>query len=64
MQAAASSILRVNAIDQGLVRREFLLRLKHAFDEQHIRQPQMTVMLLGSQAGQAIEDSSRTDPPK
>ena len=56
--------LRVNAIDQGLVRREFLLRLKHAFDEQHIRQPQMTVMLLGSQAGQAIEDSSRTDPPK
>ncbi len=56
--------LRVNAIDQGLVRREFLLRLKHAFDEQHIRQPQMTVMLLGSQAGQGIEGSSRTDAAK
>jgi len=39
----------VHAIDQGIVRREFLLRLKQAFDAQHIRQPQMTVLLVGSQ---------------
>jgi small conductance mechanosensitive channel len=37
---------RVPAVDQGPVRREFLLRLKRVFDEQKIRQPQMQVSLV------------------
>ena len=42
--------VRVHALDQATVRREFLLRLKHAFDKKQIRQPQMTVMLVGAPA--------------
>lgn len=38
---------RVPAVDQGPVRREFLLRLKRAFDEKKIRHPQMAVSVLG-----------------
>jgi moderate conductance mechanosensitive channel len=37
---------RVPAVDQGPVRREFLLRLKRIFDAQKIRQPQMRVTLI------------------
>ncbi len=40
---------RVPAVDQGPVRREFLLRLKCVFDEQKIRQPQMLVSLVNGQ---------------
>ncbi len=38
---------RVPAVDQGPVRREFLLRLKCVFDQRKIRQPQMKVNLIG-----------------
>lgn len=50
--------IRVHAIEQGNVRREFLMRLKHAFDAKRIRQPQMTVMLVGSQAPAHESESS------
>jgi small conductance mechanosensitive channel len=40
---------RVPAVDQGPVRREFLMRLKCVFDAQKIRQPQMMVSLVGGQ---------------
>lgn len=38
---------RVPAVDQGPVRREFLLRLKRAFDDLKIRHPQMGVSMTG-----------------
>jgi len=38
---------RVPAVDQGPVRREFLLRLKRAFDDLKIRHPQMAVSMTG-----------------
>ncbi len=41
---------RVPAVDQGPVRREFLLRLKRVFDEQKIRHPQMAVSMTGGRA--------------
>ena len=40
--------ISVRALEQANVRREFLLRLKHAFDKNGIRQPQATVMLVGA----------------
>lgn len=40
--------IRVRALEQASVRREFLLRLKHAFDKRKIRQPQTTVLLVGA----------------
>ncbi len=39
---------RVPAVDQGPVRREFLLRLKRVFDEQKIRHPQTAVSMIGA----------------
>jgi small conductance mechanosensitive channel len=41
---------RVPAVDQGPVRREFLLRLKRVFDELKIRHPQMAVSMTGGGA--------------
>ncbi len=41
---------RVPAVDQGPVRREFLLRLKCIFDELKIRHPQMAVSMTGGGA--------------
>ena len=38
--------LKVHALEQAQVRREFLLRLKQAFDQRGIRQPTNTMMLL------------------
>ena len=38
--------LKVHALEQANVRREFLLRLKQVFDERRIRQPMNTLMLL------------------
>jgi small-conductance mechanosensitive channel len=42
------SRIRVRALEQANVRREFLLRLKHEFDKGEIRQPKTTVMLVGA----------------
>ena len=38
--------LKVQALEQANVKREFLLRLKQQFDEHRIRQPRNTVMML------------------
>ena len=38
--------LKVRALEQSNVKREFLLRLKQAFDKAHIQQPRSTVTLL------------------
>jgi moderate conductance mechanosensitive channel len=43
--------MKVRALEQSNVRREFLMRLKQAFDQHDIQQPKSTVMLLGSPAG-------------
>jgi moderate conductance mechanosensitive channel len=40
--------LKVRALEQANVKREYLLRLKHAFDAADIQQPKSTVMLVGS----------------
>src|SRR5688572_28871938 len=40
--------LKVRALEQANVKREYLLRLKHAFDAGDIQQPKSTVMLVGS----------------
>jgi moderate conductance mechanosensitive channel len=39
--------LKVQALEQANVRREYLLRLKHAFDQAEIQQPRSTMTLLG-----------------
>jgi moderate conductance mechanosensitive channel len=38
--------LKVQALEQANVKREFLLRLKQQFDEKRVRQPRNTVMML------------------
>jgi moderate conductance mechanosensitive channel len=40
--------MKVRALEQSNVRREFLMRLKQAFDRHDIQQPRSTVMLLGN----------------
>jgi small-conductance mechanosensitive channel len=40
--------LKVRALEQANVKREYLLRLKHAFDAADIQQPRSTVMLVGN----------------
>ena len=40
--------IKVRALEQANVRREYLLRLKHAFDRADIQQPRSTVTLLDS----------------
>jgi small conductance mechanosensitive channel len=47
--------LKVPAHEQANIKREFLLRLKHAFDNNHIRQPRNTVTM--------IERSAAPTPP-
>lgn len=37
---------KVRALEQSNVKREYLLRLKHAFDKAHIRQPRSTVTIM------------------
>jgi small conductance mechanosensitive channel len=37
---------KVRALEQSNVKREYLLRLKHAFDRAHIQQPRSTVMIV------------------
>ena len=38
--------MKVRALEQSNVKREYLLRLKHAFDKADIRQPQSTVTII------------------
>jgi len=38
--------IKVRALEQANVRREFLMRLKQAFDKAHIQQPRSTVTLM------------------
>jgi len=38
--------IKVRALEQSNVKREYLLRLKHAFDKAHIQQPRSTVTIL------------------
>lgn len=42
--------LKVRALEQSGVRREYLLRLKHAFDEARIQQPRSTLTLIDSRS--------------
>lgn len=42
--------LKVQALEQANVRREYLMRLKHAFDRAHIQQPRSTTLLIGDWA--------------
>jgi small-conductance mechanosensitive channel len=43
--------LKVQALEQANVRREYLMRLKHAFDAADIQQPRSTTMLVGEMPG-------------
>ena len=38
--------MKIQALEQSNVKREFLLRLKQAFDDNDIQQPRNTVMML------------------
>jgi hypothetical protein len=38
--------MKVHALEQANVRREFLMRLKQAFDRHEIRQPLNTVLMM------------------
>ena len=46
--------LKVRALEQSNVKREFLLRLKHAFDRAEIQQPRTTMTLIDPRAGHAV----------
>ena len=54
--------LKVQALEQATVKREFLLRLKRAFDEHHIRQPRNTLMML-DRPGAARSAAAPEGPP-
>ncbi len=45
--------IKVRALEQSNVKREYLLRLKHAFDHANIQQPKSTVTIVGGPAGRA-----------
>jgi small-conductance mechanosensitive channel len=45
--------MKTQALEQAAVRREYLLRLKKAFDDQDIQQPRNTVMMLDKAAAHA-----------
>jgi small conductance mechanosensitive channel len=47
---------KVRALEQSNVKREFLLRLKHAFDKADIQQPKSTVTLVGSPAPRPVPE--------
>jgi moderate conductance mechanosensitive channel len=44
---------KVQALEQSSVKREYLLRLKHAFDRAGIQQPKSTLMLVSPEASRA-----------
>jgi moderate conductance mechanosensitive channel len=52
---------KVRALEQANVKREFLLRLKHAFDQADIQQPRSTMTLIGGPAPRAATPEG---PPK
>ncbi len=54
--------LKVQALDQANVKREFLLRLKQQFDEHRIRQPRNTVMML-DKGGPPRSQAAPEGPP-
>jgi small conductance mechanosensitive channel len=54
--------LKVEALEQANVKREFLLRLKQQFDEHRIRQPRNTVMMVDKGA-QARNPAAPEGPP-
>jgi len=54
--------LKVHALEQANVKRDFLLRLKQQFDEHRIRQPRNTVMMLDKGA-QARTPAAPEGPP-
>jgi len=51
---------KVQALEQSGVRREYLMRLKQAFDKAGIRQPMSTMMLVG---GEAVRARAPEGPP-
>jgi small conductance mechanosensitive channel len=59
---------KVHALEQSNVKREYLLRLKHAFDHANIQQPKSTVTILdsGGDLGRAAQDRPPVPegPPK
>jgi small-conductance mechanosensitive channel len=54
--------LKVQALEQANVKREFLLRLKQQFDQHRIRQPRNTVMML-DKGGQPRSPAAPEGPP-
>jgi len=54
--------MKVRALEQSNVKREFLLRLKHAFDKANIRQPQSTVTII-ERAPAPAASSAPEGPP-
>ena len=54
--------LKVRALEQSNVKREYLLRLKHAFDQAEIQQPRSTVTIM-ERAGPAARAPVPEGPP-
>jgi moderate conductance mechanosensitive channel len=54
--------IKVQALEQSNVKREFLLRLKQQFDEHRIRQPRNTLMML-DRGGQPKSQAAPEGPP-
>jgi small-conductance mechanosensitive channel len=54
--------MKVRALEQSNVKREYLLRLKHAFDKAHIQQPRATVTIM-ERAGAPARPPVPEGPP-
>ena len=54
--------IKVRALEQSSVRREYLLRLKQAFDQANIQQPRSTLTLIDARPGSAAPTPSK--PPE
>jgi moderate conductance mechanosensitive channel len=54
--------MKVRALEQSNVRREYLLRLKHAFDRAEIQQPRSTVTIV--ETGRRERDAVPEGPPR
>jgi moderate conductance mechanosensitive channel len=55
--------MKVQALEQAHVRREFLLRLKQAFDQHRIQQPRNTVMMVEKDAAAQASKPPEGPPP-
>ena len=51
--------MKVQALEQANVRREFLLRLKQAFDNHRIQQPRNTVMMIDKESAPSARQAAR-----